>query len=309
MRCLVTGASGFLGSHLTRTLVRQGHEVLAVVRPGKEHLRLKDVSDQVAFAYADLEGIKTITSEIDAFHPEVVFHLAWWGGNSRKYINDPDAIYANIPGTLDLIRIVKNAGCKAFLYFGTAVEYGIYNIPVRESDPVHPQNLYGAAKYAGMVLLQALCTQWELRFCGIRPFWVYGPMDDTLRMIPSVILQLLAGEKPKTTAGEQVWDFLYIDDAVDALIQLATTDAEGIFNLASGEPVQIKQVISILRDCIDPALEIGFGEVPYAPDQVMHLEADISRLRAATGWDPKVSLPDGLRRTVDWFRMENKHGK
>ena len=94
----------------------------------------------------------------------------------------------------------------------------------------------------------------------------------------------------------------YIDDVVAALIALATTDtAEGIFNVGSGSPVSIREMVSCIRDEIDPSLELGFGEVPYAPDQVMHLEADVRRLQAATGWKPQVSLADGIRRTVQWY--------
>ncbi len=305
MRCLVTGASGFLGSHLTRELLREGHEVLAVVRPGKEHSRLQTIASQVTFAYADLAIISKISVEMLEFQPEVVFHLAWWGGNSRKFVNDPAAIYENIPGTLELVRLAYEANCKTLIFFGSAVEYGTYQIPVRETDAVVPQNLYGISKYASMLLVQALCVQWNMRFCGIRPFWTYGPMDDDLRMIPSVIQQLLAGKRPKVTAGEQLWDFLYVDDAVKALtLLLENNDAEGIFNLGSGEPRKLKDVVAMIRDTIDPSLAIGFGEIPYAVDQVMHLEADISRLRAATGWEPKVSLEEGLRRTVEWYKME-----
>jgi nucleoside-diphosphate-sugar epimerase len=131
-------------------------------------------------------------------------------------------------------------------------------------------------------------------------------MDDGQRMIPYVIQQLLEGKRPKVTTGEQLWDFLYIGDAVKAITQLAaTTDAAGVFNLGSGRPRALKEIISLIRDSIDRHLDIGFGEIPYSPNQVMHLEADISKLQSATGWKLETPLEDGLRRTIEWHRSRN----
>ncbi len=128
-------------------------------------------------------------------------------------------------------------------------------------------------------------------------------MDDRNHMIPQVILTLLQGDKPSLTLGEQRWDYLYVEDAVEVIWRAATTSsAQGIFNLGSGEVHTIKSIVERVRDLIDPNLPLGFGEVPYRPDQIMHLQADISRLQSVTGWSPQVSLEEGLERTVAWFR-------
>ena len=309
MRCLVTGASGFLGSWLVRRLLAEGHSVLAVVRPGGIHRRLTALASQLEFAYADLSTIPNIAAKTRRFAPEAAFHLAWQGGNSSKFVNDPEQVYGNVPGTLELVRIAYESGCKSFLFFGSAVEYGTYRVPVRETDSVLPKNLYGQSKYAMLMLTQALSERWGMRFCGIRPFWTYGPMDDPLRVIPYVINQFLAGKRPKVTSGEQFWDFLYVEDAVKAIAALAVNEnVSGIFNLGSGLSRQVKDIVCLIRDLIDPQLEIGFGEVPYGPDPVMHLEADVSKLRSATGWKPETSLEEGLRRTVEWFKTESGNG-
>jgi len=305
MRCLVTGASGFVGSHLVRKLVGDGHDVLAVVRKSSDLWRLEDVEGKVRFAYASLSDIRSIGNEIRQFKPDAAFHLSWTGGNCRKFVNDPSQVFENVPGSLDLVRLCHEAECTRYLFLGTSVEYDNYRQPVRETDPAEPTNLYGLAKLTTLQLSQALCAGYGMRFVGVRLFWAYGPMDDGLRMVPSVTAKPLVRERPSLTHGEQLWDFLYIDDVVAALITAATNDAaEGIFNLGSGAPISIRDLVSQIGDAIDPDLELGFGEVPYAADQVMHLEADISRLRAATGWSPKIDLHEGIRRTVEFYARQ-----
>ncbi|MCU1225283.1 MAG: Nucleoside-diphosphate-sugar epimerase [Edaphobacter sp.] len=305
MRCLITGVSGFLGSHLARALIAEGHDVLAIVRPTSDLWRLDEIKSKLSFAFATLNTIETAREPIAKFRPEVAFHLAWTGGNSNKFVNQLSQVFENVPGTLELVRILAEAGCATVIYAGSSVEYGVFNIPASESDLPKPANLYGAAKYGAEVLVNGLCHAYRMRFCGVRVFWTYGPQDEAVRMIPSVIASLLDVQRPRLTEGRQLWDFLYIDDAVRAFLLLASTvSAEGVFNLGSGQPVTIRAVVESIRDLIDPSLELGFGEVPYGANQVMHLQPDVSQLQTATGWRPEVGLTDGIRRTVEWHRAQ-----
>ena len=115
---------------------------------------------------------------------------------------------------------------------------------------------------------------------------------------------MLHDQRPSLTLGEQLWDYLYVRDAAEAVYRLGTTPtAEGVFNLGSGQVHTIRHIVERIRDMIDPGLPLGFGEVPYRPDQVMHLQADIAKLTAATGWTPRTSLEDGLAATVQWHRL------
>jgi UDP-glucose 4-epimerase len=114
---------------------------------------------------------------------------------------------------------------------------------------------------------------------------------------------LLAGARPRLTRGEQRWDYLYVEDAARAIYEAAVkSEAQGVFNLGSGEAVSLRHILELVRDLVDPSLPLGFGEIPYRPDQSMRLETSIDRLRAATGWKPRVSLDEGLRRTVEWHK-------
>lgn len=302
MRCLVTGATGFVGSHLVRLLLQKGNEVSVLMRPNSNHWRIGDILSTVRVIHSEIAAVKQVSDEIRSLKPDVVFHLAWHGGNSYKYQNDPSQIFENLYGSLELVQIAKEAGSQRWVGLGTSVEYGKYEIPITESLRPMPNTLYGISKYCTCLAAQKFSQLYEINFVWLRPFWIYGPYDDPLRMLPSVILALLRGEKPALTLGEQRWDYLYVEDAVDAIWRAATTSsAQGVFNLGSGEAHTIKSIVERVRDLIDHNLPLGFGEVPYRPDQIMHLQADISRLKQVAGWSPQVSLDEGLRRTVDWF--------
>jgi nucleoside-diphosphate-sugar epimerase len=148
-----------------------------------------------------------------------------------------------------------------------------------------------------------LARQLGLRAAWLRVFSTFGPRDHPDTMVSYLIRTLLAGDRPRLTACEQVWDYLYVEDAAEAVYQVAVTPtAEGVFNLGSGHGVVLREFVEQARDLIDPGLPLGLGEVPYRPDQVMHLEVDVSRLAAAAGWQPTTSTADGLTRTIEWHR-------
>lgn len=302
MRCLVTGASGHLGSYLTRLLQSRGHDVVAFVRRQSDLWRISDVLPQTELIYGDMSDIDTVTTEIVSATPETVFHLAWHGVTS-EYRNDPSQINYNLVGSLRLLQAAQKAGCSCWVGMGSQAEYGPYQGVLREDLPTWPQTTYGVTKLCVGLLSQQLCQMAGLRYVWLRLLAAYGPKDDVHHLIPSVIMKLVAGEKPSLTPGEQRWDYLYVEDAAEAIYQVALNpQAQGVFNLASGEAYTIRSIVERTRDIIDPRLPLGFGEVPYGPDRVTHMQADISKLQSTTGWTPKIEIGEGLRRTVEWYR-------
>jgi nucleoside-diphosphate-sugar epimerase len=303
VRCLVTGATGHLGSYLVRRLLDDGHEVGALMRPESDPWRIADVLPRVRVVRGDLAAAEEAAAGVAAFAPETVFHLAWHGVTSG-FRDDPRQIGINLWGSLRLLEAARHAGCRTWVGVGSQAEYGAVEGLLHEDRATRPQTLYGAAKLATGVLGERLCAGAGMRQLWLRLLAIYGPHDDERHLIPSVLLRLLAGETPSLTPGEQRWDYLYVEDAADALVRAALhSDAEGTYNLASGEAFTVRHVVETLRDLVDPALPLGLGDVPYGKGQIMHLQGDISRLRAATGWRPVTPLRDGLERTVEWYRL------
>ncbi|MDQ3820062.1 MAG: NAD-dependent epimerase/dehydratase family protein [Acidobacteriota bacterium] len=302
MRCLVTGASGHLGSYLVGRLLREGAQVFALVRPESDLRRLAGVLDRVEVIRASLSDIKRARPSIAEARPEAVFHLAWQGV-AGDFKNDAQQITLNVAGSLDLFEAVRAAGCKLWVGVGSQAEYGTHNKILTEETPARPETAYGVAKLCVGLLTKKLCELAGIRYIWFRLLATYGPKDDERHLIPSVIRSLLAGECPQLTSGDQKWDYLYVGDAAEAIHRAAVTEgAEGVFNLSSGEAHTVREIVERIRDIIDPSLPLSFGEIPAPAARIMHLQADISKLREATGWTPRTSLEEGLRWTIEWAK-------
>lgn len=301
MRLLVTGATGFLGAHLLQRLAGEDAQVAILLRPGSDAWRIESLRARVMEIVGDLKEPRSYTAAVEEFAPEAVAHLAWSGVGNR-HRNELAQIEDNLFATLELLKVARAAGCRVWLGLGSQAEYGPANARINEDAPTRPTTLYGAAKLSACVLAEQLCKRFDVRFVWLRLFSSYGPLDDPGWMIPHLILSLLRRERPALTEGTQRWDYIYASDVAEAIqMALKSPEASGVFNLGSGEAERLRSIVERVRDLIDPSLPLGFGEAPFREDQVMHLEADTSRLRAL-GWRPRVGLAEGLARTVDWYR-------
>lgn len=304
MRAFVTGATGFAGSHLTRLLVREGETVAILRRPGGDPWRVEDILPYVVCIEGDFLDLDQIRARVREFAPDTVFHLAWYGVG-HKQRNDREQVGQNLMSSLALLELAAEAGCQDFIGFGSQAEYGPQNTILNEAARTDPSTLYGAVKLSTYLLGRQMATVLGMRFAWLRLFSSYGPMDEPNWMIPYLIRTLLRGEKPALTPGEQWWDYLFVEDVAAAVYAIAKSpDAEGVFNLGSGTAHPLREIIERIRDKIDPSLPLGFDEIPYRPDQVMHLQADVTKLKTVTGWEPRIGLDEGLERTVEWHKKE-----
>ena len=276
--------------------------MVALVRPESNLWRLADVLDDLDVAHANLSDLASAGDAIMKVKPEIVVHLAWSGVTSA-YRNQPDQITENVTGSLQLFQLAQAAGCRCWIGVGSQAEYGPYDGLLTEDVPTKPVTAYGVSKLCVGLLTQKLCELSQIRCVWLRLLATYGPKDDERHLIPAVIRQLLVGQAPSLTLGKQEWDYLYVEDAAEAICRTALVpDGQGVYNLGSGQAFTIRSIVERIRDLIDPSQTLRFGDVAYPPDQVMRLQADISRLQTTVGWAPTIELDEGLRRTVEWYK-------
>jgi nucleoside-diphosphate-sugar epimerase len=300
MRVLVTGASGHLGSFLAKRLLEDGHEVAALVRPASDLWRLGDDAARLTLIRGDLNDVASARDAIRSFGAATVVHSAW-NGITADARDSHTQLTTNVIGTLQLFDAAREGGCSSWIGLGSQAEYGRYDELLQEDAELYPTSAYGIAKHATRLLLEKAAQLAGIRFVWLRLVATYGPKDDARHLIPSVIRQLLERRIPPLTAGTQLWDYLYIDDAVEAIYRTATSPGvHGIFNLASGASVAVRDIALSIRDLVDTNAQLALGAIPYGDGAPISLRADITRLQRAIDWTPRVTLAEGLRRTVDW---------
>ncbi len=304
MKIMVTGAAGFVGAAVVRAAVTAGHEVTAAVRPGGVPRRISDLAGRVDLVHMDLRHRQQVLDVTARAKPDVIVHSAWAGvGNQARF--ERFQITDNIEPACVLVEAAIESGAKKFVGIGSQGEYGPLNRKIRETDLPQPTTLYGAAKLSTYYLTRQLAMQGGLSHVWLRLFSTYGPDDNDGWLIPMLIGEMLAGRRPRCTLGTQLWDYVYIEDLAQGILAASTNPtAAGLFNIGSGHPVAVKTIVEAIRDHVAPDMALVFGEIPFRPDQVMHLEADIGRLAEATGWRPVVDIRNGLKRTVDWYRKQ-----
>ena len=300
-RVVITGPTGAIGIALINCLIENGIEVLAVCREDSKRINSIPNHNLVKIVKLNLNEIYKL-SDIISERYDVFYHLGWEGtfGNSR---NNMWGQMKNIQYTLDAVEVAAKLGCYKFIGAGSQAEYGRVEGKLTALTPTFPENGYGIAKLCAGQMSRILCEQKNMNHIWTRILSVYGPYDGENTMIMSVIRKLAHGEKPSLTEGKQQWDYLYSKDAGYAMYLLGEKGVSGkIYCIGSGQTKALSEYVEILRDNISRDLELGFGEIAYAPKQVMHLCADITDLEIDTGFEPKYSFEDGIKETIEWYK-------
>jgi nucleoside-diphosphate-sugar epimerase len=300
MKIFLTGASGFIGSHVARLLVRRGDEVHVLLRRGSDRSRIEDIAPLLRVIEGDLTQTEALSAPLAAMRPDVALLFGWYA-EPGKYLRAPENI-ALLHANIDLASRLARVGCRKVVAAGTCFEYDTDLGFLSESTPSRPRNLYAASKLSCYLILEQLLAGSETKLAWVRLFYQYGPHEHPARIIPSVMLSLLQGLTAKVTPGEQIRDFLHVEDVARAVVAVADSELTGPVNIGSGRPVSIREIvqrIGALTGCPDL---IRLGEIPYGPGDPRFICADNRKLREGTGWCPAVGLDDGLRSTLEWWR-------
>ena len=291
-RVLVTGAAGFIGTPTLPALRAAGHEVIGLARPGSTPA----AAPHLRWVQADLNDPAAVRAAVAAAHPEACLHLAW-DTTPGQYLTTANNL-AHVRASLELLEALTAAGCRQFVGLGTSAEYAApAEHPLLETSPLQPATLYAAAKIAVAQLAEQWCALHGLTFTWARLFLPYGPGDHAGRLIPGAIAALRAGRPFPATLGRQARDFIYAGDVGAALAALVTQRAAGCFNVCTGTPTPVADVLTALGKLFGRPDLIQLGARPqpaWDPPLLVGANARLVQL----GWRPRVSLAAGLRLTA-----------
>lgn len=330
MRVLVTGAAGFIGSHLSERLLARGDEVLgydnlnAYYDPALKEARLARLLPQEGFRFvrASLEDRAALEAAFDDFKPQRVVNLAAQAGVRYSLENPHAYIDSNIVGFLNILEACRHRGIEHLVYASSSSVYGANRkLPFAVEDSVdHPVSLYAASKKANELMAHTYSHLFGLPTTGLRFFTVYGPWGRPDMALFLFTRRILAGEPIDVfNHGHHTRDFTYIDDIVEGVIRtldrvpgpdpaydpLAPTPASSlapyrVYNIGNHQPVQLLRYIEVLEDCLGREAEKRL--LPLQPGDVPDTEADVEALRRDTGYSPATPIETGVRRFVEWYR-------
>jgi nucleoside-diphosphate-sugar epimerase len=304
MRVLLTGATGFVGSHVARLLVREGCEVHALIRADSSLERIADVQSHLSVLRGDILHADLLAQSLRTIQPELCIHLGW-STKPGEYLQ----ALANIDlmaATVKLALLLAESGCRRFVGIGTCFEYDTDAGYLSESTPLRPAFLYSAAKAGAFMTLSNLAIS-DMTLAWARLFYLYGPFEHERRLVPSVIQALLRGEEARCTSGEQVRDFLHVEDVASALWAIARSSIVGAVNVGSGCPVTVARLVTLIGEIAERPELVRLGMVAQAKGDPRFVCADNQRVVAEASWRPRIGLDDGLRSTVDWWRARVSH--
>nr|UXE44911.1 ADP-L-glycero-D-manno-heptose-6-epimerase [uncultured bacterium] len=296
MRILVTGATGFVGSHVARQLVGLGHEVTALVREASDTSRLADVATGMAIVRGDLRDALALRSVVRDARPQACVHLGWFAVPG-KYLDAPENLEL-VAGTLRLVQSLVEAGCTRLVGVGTCFEYDTSVGYLHEDTRLAPRHLYSASKAALQLVLEQTN---DMRVSWARLFYLFGPEEHPRRLVPSVILSLLRNELARCTIGSQVRDFLCVEDVASALCAVLFSRHVGTVNIASGAPITVADLVMKIGALMGKQDLVKLGALELDPRDPPFVCGDVRRLRSDIGWAPSYTLDVALQRTINWW--------
>lgn len=306
MKVLVTGATGFVGSHLVRHLVEKGCEVYVIHRQESNLWRIADLVSQVQLISCDLLNL-TDENNLPNIKFDVCIHAAWYAVPGKYLAAQENISFLN--ATLALATKLQELGCEHFIGIGSCFEYDTSLGYLSETSPTKPQHLYSASKLATQLVLEQWAKVSGTKFTWIRLFYQYGAFEDQKRLVPSVINSLLQQNPVQLTLGEQVRDFLHIEDVAAAIYAIAQAELLGIVNVGSGQPVTVREIAGAIGKILGNSELLDFGAIPYSPSDPKFICANNYRLRQETSWTPRYTLETGLIETIDWWKKVLVSGK
>jgi len=300
---LVTGASGFIGSHTIERLVGIGCTVAILKRPNSDFSRIKHLLHKVKI-FSTEDGLEIVFQN---FRVDYVLHLATLYKKFDATGDVEDMIEANISFPVKLLELGIRSDLKGFINTGTFFEYDCSILPVNESAQILPYNFYAKTKLAFESILKSYSNR--LNINTFRLFSPYGERDN-YKLIPMIIQKALSKETIKLSDGIQKLDFIYVLDIVDAYIkaleemsQLNQVGSYSMFNLGNGIPISVREIVSVIEQHLGESLDVVWGDPSVLDIPVVY--ADISKIKRELSWQPSYSIHQGIAKTIEFYRKKD----
>lgn len=299
-KVVMTGGSGPIGLALIRKLLKENVEILLLQRKKSAKRMYLPEDERLHVEYCTLEELNSYTPMEHDY--DVFFHLGW--ANTRRSMRDNiDEQMKNVAYSSAAVEVAYQSGCHTFIGVGSQAEYGRHNEPFRDDTLCTPDSAYGIMKLSACYATRLLCKKYNIRHIWPRILSGYGIYDNIGSILISTILKSMDGKKLEFSKGEQIWDFVYLDDIANALFLIARKGQNGaIYPVGSGDARPLKDYIRILCEKLGKLDDMELGKISYTDTQIMHLEADISRLQEDTGWKPEVSFEDGIVKVIEFYK-------
>ena len=313
MKILVTGAAGFLGSHLTERLVELGHKVKALIHYDSNNnwgwLENSKYKNEIEFIVGDIRDIDSVYSAMQGV--DEVFHLAALIGIPYSYSSALSYVKTNIEGTYNVLQSSKSLNTKNIIITSTSETYGTAQyVPIDEKHPIVGQSPYSATKISADSLAVSYYRSFNLPIKIVRPFNVYGPRQSARAIIPSIGIQILNGiEKISLGNIEARRDLTFVKDSIEGFIEISKQkkfNGEGV-NIGMNHEISIKELVEKISNILNAKVQIVLDKKRIRPfkSEVDRLKCDNSKLKNNTNWVPKYNLDKGLKETLEWLD-ENK---
>jgi dTDP-glucose 4,6-dehydratase len=307
---LVTGAGGFIGSHLVERLVADGAAVRAFCRYTSATAlgNLRELSPhalaEVDLRFGDLRDGDAMHAAVEGV--DVVYHLAAVISVPYSQVAPQEVVESNVLGTLNVLTAARDVGTPRVVHMSSSEVYGTAQYtPINEAHPLHPQSPYAASKVGADKLAETFNLSFDLPVVIARPFNTYGPRQSQRAVIGTIVAQALTGGPLSIGATTPTRDFVYVGDTVKALLQLGSSRSHSgeTFNISTGIDVSVAAVVDLVGELVGRKLEVRTDETRLRPErsEVLQLLGSSAKLRAAYGWEPRMSFRDGIRAVIEWM--------
>lgn len=276
MRIFITGATGFIGSYLVRLLCKRGYQIMCLKRKSSNLFRLDDECLS-CIRWIDVED--DYIAEIQSFDPDIIYNMAW-GGVSAKDRDNWIVQAENILFQQRILSVASQCHTSKIIGIGSQAEYGDFKCKMPETYPANPCNAYAASKVSSLTMFRSFCALHDIDWYWFRIFPLFGPYEDGKWLIPSLIRNICTTNSMDLTKGEQLLPYLYVGECAKALASVVDVrHSSGIYNICSDNPVELRQLVTYIKDYIRPDFQLNFGALPYRKGQSMLMLGDTTRLK------------------------------